>query len=141
MFGIETPTLIVWMAVGAALLSVAAVALPFMFREKTSKRVKMVASTRQQLSRAQMEALGSKGSAIRQRQQQTRVEVMKKVLHALKLDEALSSKELKANLAQAGYRNQNALIIFTFARIATAIGFFLAAGVILSMWKNFPYPT
>lgn len=140
MFGIETPTLIVIMAILAAFISIAALALPLLMGDDTSKRVKMVKLSRQELSRAQMDGLQSKGSAIRQRQQQSRTEVMKKVLHALKLDEALSSKELKESLAQAGYRSQNALIGFMFARLAMAGGVFVVALLVISVWKDFPYP-
>lgn len=140
MFGIETPTLIVIMAVGAAFLSVGAIALPFIFTDGSSKRVKLISQTRQELSRQQMDKLTSKGSAIRQRQKQSRTEVMKKILHALKLDEALSSKELKESLAQAGFRGQNALVGFMFARITMAVGVFLLTLMIISVWKDFPYP-
>lgn len=65
---------------------------------------------------------------------------MKKVLHALKLDEALASTELKEALAQAGHRHQNALVIFLFTRFALAIGLFGGAVLVISMWKDFPYP-
>jgi len=140
MFGIAVPTLIVWMASLAAIITVVAFALPFIFSDNSSQRVKMVANRRQELSRQQMDGLASKGASIRQRQTQTRTEVMKKILHALKLDEALSSKELKESLAQAGYRSQNALIMFTFARFAIAIGAFALAVIIISAWKDFPYP-
>ncbi|OEJ68926.1 type II secretion system F family protein [Magnetovibrio blakemorei] len=140
MFGIPVPTLIVSMAVLAAFITVAALALPFLFTGSTSKRVKMVSNRRKELSRDQMDSFASKGSSIRQRQSQTRDDVMKKILHALKLDEALSSKELKSSLAQAGYRSQSALVMFTFARIAMAIGTFVIALIVISAWKNFPYP-
>lgn len=140
MFGIPVPTLIVSMAVLAAFITVAALALPFLFTGSTSKRVKMVSNRRKELSREQMDGLASKGSSIRQRQSQTRDDVMKKILRALKLDEALSSKELKSSLAQAGYRSQSALVMFTFARFAMAIGAFVVALIVISAWKNFPYP-
>ena len=141
MFGIETPTLIVWMAVLAAVITVAAIALPFLTGNSTSKRLQSVTSQRQALSRSQMEKLNAKGgSSIRQRKGQTRADLMKKVLRALKLDEALSSKELKESLAQAGYRSPNAVIMFTFMRIALAIGLFVTAIIVISAWKDFPYP-
>lgn len=140
MFGIPVPTLIVWMAVLATVATVVGLALPFLMGDGTSKRVKQVATRRQELSRQQMAEMESKGSAIRNRKAQTKAEVMKKILHVLKLDEALSSKELKESLSQAGYRSQNALVIFTFTRFAMAIGSFVLAVIILSAWKNFPYP-
>lgn len=140
MFGIDTPTLIIWMATLAAVVTVAAIALPFLTRNESSKRLKSVTQQRKNLSRQQMDDLESKGSSIRQRKGQTRADLMKKILHALKLDEALSSKELRASLAQAGYRSQNALIMFTFARVVFAAGLLATSIVVISMWKDFPYP-
>lgn len=140
MMGIETPTLIVWMAVLAAVVTVAAIALPFITSQGSSQRMKAVTRQRQDLSRKQMDQLSSKGSSIRQRKGQSRAELMKKVLHALKLDQALSSKEIKESLAQAGYRSPNAVIMFTFTRLALAIGMFVGAIIVISMWKDFPYP-
>ncbi len=140
MFGIETTTLIVWMAALASIITVVAIALPFITTKGNAQRLKAVTRQRQELSRQQMDGLASKGSSIRQRKGQSRAEMMKKILHALKLDEALSSKELKESLAQAGYRNQNALIIFTFSRFALAAGLFVVAIIVIGMWKDFPYP-
>jgi len=141
MFGIETPTLIVWMASLAAIITLVAIALPFISKQGSSQRFKEVTTRRKQLARQQVEDLSSKGSAIRQRKGQNRVDLMKKVLHLLKLDQALSSKELKESLAQAGFRRQNALITFTFARIVLAIGLFIVAFVVIAAMKEFPYPT
>ena len=140
MFGIDVPTLIVWMAMLAAVVTVVAIALPFLTGNEASQRLKSVTQTRKDLSRQQMNDLESKGSSIRQRKGQSRADVMKKILRALKLDEALTSKELKTHLAQAGYRGQNALIMFTFARIALAGGLFAFSILIISLWKDFPYP-
>lgn len=140
MNGIETPTLIVWMSVLAAIVTVAAIALPFLTQKGQSQRFKAVTNRRKELSREQMSSLESKGSSIRQRKGQTRAELMKKVLHALKLDQALASKELKETLAQAGYRSPNAIIGFAFARFALAAGFFAASFVVIAASKDFPYP-
>lgn len=142
MFGIPVPTLIVIMASLGAVLTVVAIALPFITGAGQANRLKMVTRARQQLSRQQMDGLQPKGSAIRQRQKQGRVEIMKKMLSALKLDEALSSKNLKAQLAQAGYRNQNALVAFLFARAVGVLGLpAISALVVFVLWKEFPYPT
>ncbi len=141
MFGIPVPTLIVMLASAGALLTVAAIALPFLSRMGKASRHKMVTRTREQLSSQQLDGLQSKGSAIRQRKSQSRVELMKKILAALKLDEALSSQNLKASLAQAGYRSQNALVLYIFARVVLGLGLpALAAFVIFVAWKEFPYP-
>lgn len=140
MFGIDTATLIVWMAALAAMVTVVAIALPFLSGREASQRLKSVTQQRQELSRQQMDNLSSKGSSIRQRKGQSRADLMKKVLHALKLDEALSSKELKESLSQAGFRSQNALIMFTFTRVALAAGAFGFSILVISMWRNFPYP-
>ena len=140
-FGIPIPTIIIAMASLGALLTVVAIALPFISGMEQANRFKLVTRTRANLSRQQLDGLSQKGSSIRQRKSQGRVELMKKILSSLKLDEALSSKNLKASLAQAGYRNQNALVVYIFARVALAIGLpALSAFVLFVMWKNFPHP-
>ncbi|MDH5188533.1 MAG: type II secretion system F family protein, partial [Rhodospirillaceae bacterium] len=141
-FGIPIPTIIVGMASLGALITVAAIAIPFLSGMEQANRFKLVTRTRANLARTQIDGLAQKGSAIRQRQSQGRVELMKKILSSLKLDEALSSKNLKASLAQAGYRNQNALVIYIFARVVLAIGLpALSAFVLFVLWKDFPHPT
>ena len=141
MFGIDTPTLIVWMAALASIVTVVAIALPFFTNNSNAQRLKSVTRERQNLSRKQLEGLSEKGgSSIRQRKGQSRADLMKKVLHALKLDEALSSKELKEMLAQAGYRSQNAVIMFTFSRVALGAGMLVVSILTIAVWKDFPYP-
>ncbi len=140
MLNIDTPTLISWMAALAAVASLVAVALPFIFKENTTKRLKNVTRQRETLSHQQVEQLNAKGSSIRQRKSRIRTEVMKKILHVLKLDEALSSKTLKMRLAQAGFRSQNALISYTFTRFAMGAGLFALSVALFTMWKDFSYP-
>ena len=141
LFGIPIPTILVSMASFVALLTVVAIALPFISGMEQANRFKLVTRTRANLSRQQLDGLAPKGSAIRQRKSQGRVELMKKILAALKLDEALSSKNLKASLAQAGYRSQNALVVYIFTRVVLALGLpSLAAFVLFVMWKDFPHP-
>ena len=140
-FGIPIPTIIVGMASLGALITVVAIALPFITGMEQANRFKMVTRTRANLSRQQLDGLSQKGSAIRQRKSQGRVELMKKILSSLKLDEALSSKNLKASLAQAGYRHPNALVIYIFMRFVLAIGLpSLAAFILFVLWKDFPHP-
>jgi len=136
----ETPTLIVWMASLAAVITVVAIALPFLTGQGKSKRFKFVTSRRKELAQQQMDSLASSGSSIRQRAGQGRIDLMKKVLQLLKLDKALSSQELKDSLAQAGYRRPNALIAFTFARIALAVVSFIICFIFIANMKEFPYP-
>ncbi|MBL4691764.1 MAG: type II secretion system F family protein [Magnetovibrio sp.] len=136
----ETPTLIVWMASLAAIITVVAIALPFMSGKGKSKRFKDVTTRRKELARHQVDDLQSKGSTIRQRKGQNRTDLMKKFLTTFKLDKALSSPQLKENLAQAGYRRPNALITFTFARIALAVLFFVVCSVYIANMQDFPYP-
>lgn len=140
MLGIETPTLIMWMASLTAVATLIAIALPFIFKEDATKRLKAVTRQRESLSHHQMEQLNAKGSTIRQRKSRTRAEIMKKILHALKLDDALSSKDLKIRLAQAGFRSQNALIAYIFFRFTMGIVLFALSVALFAVWKNFSYP-
>jgi len=136
----DTPTLIIWMASLATIVTIVALVLPFISGHGKSKRLKAVSTRRKDLARQQVEDLQPKGSAIRQRKGQGRIDVMKKILVGLRLDKALNSQDLKASLAQAGYRRTNALITFTFTRIILAIVAFVICFIYIANMKEFPYP-
>ncbi len=140
MMTIDLQSTIVGLAVLSALTAAAAIAVPILNRQAHLSRFKSIMNRRQELSRKQTESLAGKGSAIRQRKQATRTETMKKVLRGLKLDRALSSRDARAHLAQAGYRSQHALISYIFSRVVfAALGFSLSF-IVLSFWLDLAYP-
>ena len=138
--GISIETWIIILAFVGALLSVAAVALPMVMKQHKGKRMKAVSQSREELSRQQLDHL-NKGSNLRQkRQTSSNVELMKKILEFLKLDEKLSSRNLKMSLFQAGYRGQSALVMFLFAQAAGIIVGPVVTFLVIASFEDFPYP-
>lgn len=100
--------LIIAVAALAAFASVLAVGLPLMSRDQWAGRVRAIAGRRQELSERQRAALKSNGR---------RVELMKAVLGRLDLHDRLQARELKARLAQAGWRHSSAAITYMFSQL------------------------
>jgi len=120
------PTLIVLVAGIAAFASVVALALPLLARDRLASRLRTVAVRRQELSAAQRAALqGGRRKAPPRR----RLALMRAVVDRLKLQDLLEAKDLKAKLAQAGWRSQSAPLTFIFSRVALPV-VLLAVGLI-----------
>lgn len=131
-------TLIMIGAALAAFVSVLAVSIPMMARDRMASRLKAVASRRQELSAQQRAALqvggGRKKAAPRRR-----LALMRAVVDRLKLQDMLEAKDLKAKLAQAGWRGQSAPLTFIFARVALPV-VLLALGLVYAttMFADLP---
>lgn len=119
----NTETIIIFMACFAAFISVVAAGLPFISGDQLASRLKGVAAKRMELSQKQREAMQARARF----QPRKHVGMMKSVLERLKLQNMLDSKELKAALAQAGWRRQSAAITFIFFRMASPILMTVAA--------------
>ncbi|MDO8608753.1 MAG: type II secretion system F family protein [Phaeospirillum sp.] len=120
------PTLIVIVACIAAFASVVALSLPLMARDRLASRLRAVAARRQELSAAQRAALQG---GRRKVQPQRRLALMRAVVDRLKLQDLLEAKDLKAKLAQAGWRGQAAPLTFIFSRVALPV-VLLAVGLV-----------
>ncbi|RAU20938.1 pilus assembly protein TadC [Paramagnetospirillum kuznetsovii] len=119
-------TLIMICAAVVAFVSIVAVSLPLIARDRLTSRMKAVAARRQELSAIQRANLqtGRRKNAPRRRQA-----LMRAVVDRLKLQDMLEAKELKAKLAQAGWRGQSAPLTFIFARVALPV-VLLALGLV-----------
>jgi tight adherence protein C len=125
--------LIIAVAALTAFVSVLAVGLPLMSRHRWSGRVKAIAGHRQELSARRRTALQANGR---------RVELMKAVLGRLDLHDRLQARDLKARLAQAGWRHSSAAVTYLFSRVALpvaglAVGLFYAT----TLFADSPAPT
>ena len=121
--------MIIGLASIAAFISVLAAGLPFMERDNFASRLKALSERRQELSAKQRAALQGRSA----RFQPTRhVNLMKQILERLNLQNLIESKELKAKLAQAGWRRRTAPVIFVFSRTALPIVMLVLAMVYLS---------
>lgn len=121
---LDLSTMIILLAGLGAFVSVLAVGLQLLQRDQLNDRMKAVAERRRELSTRQREALQNKGS----RFQLTRhVGLMKSLLGRLRLQTMLDDKDLRAKLAQAGWRRPSAAVGFVFARIAGPLIFAVVA--------------
>lgn len=111
----DISTMIIMLSALGAFVSVLAVGLQLLQRDQLNERLKMVAERRRDLSARQREALQGKGSRF---QLQRHVGLMKSVIARLRMQNLLEDKEMKARLAQAGWRRPSAAVIFVFARVA-----------------------
>ncbi|ANH06293.1 MULTISPECIES: type II secretion system F family protein [Shinella] len=115
----------------AVLATVYTLAIPYLDRGDLDKRMKSVALEREQMrarERARMSAEASQSKASLRAQHNTSV---RQVVERLNLREALVDANTMNRLRQAGYRSQNALNIFLFARfvlpfvVAAAAAFYI----------------
>jgi len=126
----DLPTIVVILAGVGAFVSVLAVGLPLLQRDQFNTRLKAVAERRRELSARQREALqGKAGSRF---QVKRHVGLMKAVLGRLKLQTMIDDRELRARLAQAGWRRQSSAVTFIFARIAVPVVLLLLALLYMS---------
>ena len=138
--GLDTPTIVVWLAALGAFASIVAVGLPLLSRDSRGSRMKMVAAKRRELGLRQVKESTPQTTSLRDSVKESRTALMKTILGKLNLTELLSSDNLKEQLAQAGFRGQSAAVSFVFSRV---IGGIVGVGAILfllSVWKDFPYP-
>ncbi len=127
MFNLQT--VIIGLIFLLAFVSVVAAGLPFVQRDTFASRLKAVAARREELSAKQREAFAQRARF----QPKRHVSAMKAVLDRLKLQNLIQSKELRAQLAQAGWRAQSAAVTFVFSRIASPILLTVLALVALSL--------
>jgi tight adherence protein C len=121
------PNLIMMVAALAAFASVVALSLPLLARDRLVSRLRAVAARRQELSAQQRDALAA-GSR-RRAPPRRRLALMRAVVDRLKLQDLLEARELKARLAQAGWRGQSAPLTYIFARVALPV-VLLAVGLV-----------
>jgi tight adherence protein C len=135
----DTATMIVWALAFGAVVAVLGFVFTFFAKNKKSKRIKQVITQhRGNMSALQTEAL-NKPAAIRQRSN-TRAELAQKLIAGLKLQNLMSSRGIRDNLAMAGLRGQSAVSIYIASRVVgTAIGFVLTL-IFVGTMKEFPYP-
>lgn len=111
-------TMIISVAALAAFASVLAVGLPLASRDEWAGRVRAIVGRRQELSDRQRAAL---------RANARRVELMKAVLGRLDLHDRLQARELKARLAQAGWRHSSAAVTYMFSQLVLPVALVLVA--------------
>lgn len=136
----DLPTIIMIVLIGGAVISVVIYAINMMGGGKKSKRIDIVLNRRRgELAQQQTEDM-NKPSAIRQNKDKNLAELAQKIYSALNLQSVLSTSELRVALAQAGMRRGSAVAVYMATRVIGAVAGFIAAVILIKMWKEFPYP-
>ncbi len=138
-FFLDPQILIVMLAFAGSFASILAFTLPFLQRDQRAARLKVVAERREELSQQQREKMAQERTR-RWPQSQAHVTLMKALLGRLKLENLTSSRELKKQLAAAGWRNQSAVFTYVFARLGAALTFGLIALLFLTFSDKFAQP-
>lgn len=121
----------------AAFATIMTIAYPLLASDKLGARLKTVATRREELRRAQREALNAKkGASLRT----TPVGFMKQTVEKLNLRNILESPNTKEKLSRAGYRGQAAIYAFMFFRFVMPFIVFFATIVYLFMLSKYNLP-
>ncbi len=132
------PNIIVAVLVSMAVLATFySLAIPFFERGDLAKRMKSVATEREQIrarERARLNAEASSGKASLRAQHNTSV---RQIVDRLNLRQALVDENTVNRLKTAGYRSQNALNTFLFARFCLPFLFLAVAVVYIFVLGNF----
>ena len=126
------------LAFSGGLASILAITLPFLQRDQRAVRLKAVSRRREELS--QQHEQMAQDRARRRPQLQAHVNLTKALLGRFKLENLTSNRELKQQLAAAGWRNQSAIFTYVFARFGAGLVFALLALLFLTFSEKFAQP-
>nr|WP_255647822.1 type II secretion system F family protein [Ensifer sp. IC4062] len=121
----------------AVLATFYSLVVPFFEQGDLTKRMKSVATEREQIrarERARMTAEAASGKASLRAQNNTSV---RQIVERLNLKKALVDENTVNRLKTAGYRSQNALNTFLFARFCLPFLFLIVAVVYIFVLENF----
>lgn len=124
MLGIPFEDIIVFMATATALLTAVAVWLAFLPKDNTAARARALIDRR--------EALRAAAGGRKQRSKSVKaVGLMRTIVTRLKLLSSKHAESCSLKLAGAGYRSNDAMIAFLFAKVAGPLGLGLFAALLI----------
>jgi len=136
----DVATMVLWTMVILAVVAVLFFLAGFIQQGQKSKRIKQaIGQRRGELSAQQLNSLG-RPSAVRQRKNASHIELIQKILSGLKLGKILRSSKLRQNLAMAGLRGKQAVIIYLVSQLAGAIAGCVGVFIYTGLMQKFPYP-
>ena len=115
MSGIDIQDIFALVTAIAVIASILAVAMPLLQSDKLGARMKDVAIEREKIRKRERAALTGEGGRISLRQEPKAF--ILNIVEKFNMKDAFADKESRAKLKQAGYRSENHLMTFTFARI------------------------
>ncbi len=129
--GFSISSLIVIAVFGATLVTIIAMALPFMRGERFESRLRVVRERRRQLSQSQTSSFQA-----RSRLQAPNKGLKGLALRGVTMSDLLDAKELRMKLSRAGRRGPSAVANYLFMRIALPI--VLVIVTLVYAWLVFP---
>ena len=117
---LDRETLIIALSFAGVFFVLVAIFLPFLGRDKRQERIKILTQHREDLSeqlRAEMSERAEKRARART---DTQVSLMKNLLERFRLENLMTSANIRKKLASGGWRGRSAVVTFVFLR------FFLA---------------
>jgi tight adherence protein C len=106
-----------------AFVTVIGIALPWLEPDIFASRLKIINQRRGELSQQRKKRLEQRRPSLRVAVASNRVNVMRAIIDKLRLNNIMEQPALKKKLVRAGKRSQQALITYTFLRIALPFGF------------------
>ncbi|TLP45994.1 MULTISPECIES: type II secretion system F family protein [Cohaesibacter] len=116
MIGFDIQDIFAVMTAIAVVASILAAAMPFLETDKLGSRMKEVATEREQIRRRERAALNNDGRGKPSLRQEPKAVILN-IVDRFKMRDAFADKESRIRLKQAGFRSENHLMTFTFARI------------------------
>ena len=123
MIAIDNDLIIVLLASVAIIASVLTIVLPFIQTYSIQQRMKAVTLERDRMRMRERERMAKERQRSQLRQESKAY--MKQVVERLNLKHHLGTGTAKMRLSMAGYRGENAEIVFLFFRLAVPAGLFL----------------
>lgn len=131
MIGFDIQDIFAVMTAVAVVASILAAAMPFLESDKLGSRMKEVATERELIRRRERAALNGEGRQKVSLRQEPKAVVMN-IVDKFNMRDAFADKQSRIRLKQAGYRSENHLMTFTFARIVGPL-----AGLALALFYIF----
>ena len=126
MIGFDIQDIFALVTAIAVVASILAVAMPFLETDKLGSRMKEVATEREKIRRRERALLNGDGRAKPSLRQEPKAVIMN-IVDRFNMRDAFADKKSRSKLKQAGYRSENNLMTFTFARIVgPMVGFAVA---------------
>ncbi|MBL4875823.1 MAG: type II secretion system F family protein [Cohaesibacteraceae bacterium] len=124
---LQVQTLIALLTAVAVFATVMSLAIPYFSKDQLGSRMKSVALEREKIRARERARLNAKGERISLRSEPKAF--MNDILEKLNMKDAFSNQETKNQLKQAGFRNESALVAFTFARTFGPLAFLIIVGL------------
>jgi tight adherence protein C len=121
----------------ATFATVLTIALPVLSRDRTSQRMRVMATERDKMRAARLADLAKETQG---RLRQTPKGFMQRIVDQFNLRSAFESEEIKNKLKMAGLRGQAPLVAYMFFRLVMPIIVLIAAFVYLFVLTNYKYP-